>query len=72
MLNPLAPVFEGLRLAVMQGHNLLSAHSQLMRGVQVVDWQPWYLLYAAAWAFGSLALGLMLIQRTQDLFAEYA
>jgi lipopolysaccharide transport system permease protein len=72
MLNPLAPVFEGLRLSVMQGHNLLATHSQLMRGVTVVDWQPWYLLYAAVWAFGSLALGLLLIQRTQDLFAEYA
>jgi ABC-type polysaccharide/polyol phosphate export permease len=72
MLNPLAPIFEGLRLSVMQGHNLLVSHSALMRGATVVDWQPWYLLYSGVWAFGLLAVGLMLIQRTQDLFAEFA
>ena len=72
MLNPLAPIFEGLRLSVMNGHNLFLSHSQLLRGVEVVDWQPWYLLYSAVWAFGSLLLGLVLFQRTQDLFAEFA
>jgi ABC-type polysaccharide/polyol phosphate export permease len=72
MLNPLAPLFEGLRLSVMRGHNLLEPYTQTMRGVDVVAWEPWYLLYSLVWAFGSLALGLVLFQRTQDLFAELA
>jgi ABC-type polysaccharide/polyol phosphate export permease len=72
MLNPLSPIFEGLRLSVMQGHNLLLPYTQMIRGTEVVAWQPWYLAYSALWAFGSLTLGLLLFQRTQDLFAEFA
>jgi ABC-type polysaccharide/polyol phosphate export permease len=72
MFNPLAPVFEGLRLAVMQGHNLLQPYTQVVRGTEIVAWQPWYLAYSIAWAVGSMVLGLWLFQRTQDLFAEYA
>jgi ABC-type polysaccharide/polyol phosphate export permease len=72
MLNPLSPIFEGLRLSVMQGHNLLLPFTQIIRGTEVVAWQPWYLAYSAVWAFGSLGLGLLLFQRTQDLFAEFA
>lgn len=72
MLNPLAPIFEGLSLAVMRGHNLLEPLVITLRGAPVVAWQPWYLAYAAAAALGSVALGLVLFQRTQYLFAEYA
>jgi ABC-type polysaccharide/polyol phosphate export permease len=72
MLNPLAPIFEGLRLSVMHSHNLLQPYTQLVHGTPVVAWQPWYLAYTAAWAVGSLLLGLVLFQRTQDLFAEFA
>ena len=51
MLNPLAPMLEGLRLSIVHDHNLLSP--------LVVDrparepsssWTPWYLAYSAAWA----------------------
>ena len=72
MLNPLAPIFEGLRLSVLHGHNLLQPLTVTLRGAPVTAWEPWYLLYAFAWAGGSLALGLVLFQRTQDLFAEFA
>ena len=72
MLNPLAPIFEGLRLSVMNGHNLLQPYSQLVHGTPVLAWQPWYLAYTGVWAVGSLLLGLILFQRTQDLFAEFA
>jgi ABC-type polysaccharide/polyol phosphate export permease len=72
MLNPLAPIFEGLRLSVMQGHNLLEPLTATIRGATVVAWAPWYLAYTALWAVGTLALGLMLFERTQDLFAEFA
>jgi ABC-type polysaccharide/polyol phosphate export permease len=71
-LNPLTPIFEGLRLAVFQGHNLLEPATAMVRGAAVVAWEPWYLAYATVWAVGSLALGLVLFQRTQYLFAEYA
>lgn len=72
MLNPLAPIFEGLSLAVMRGHNLFEPASRVVRGAPVTTWQPWYLAYSALWAVCSLAFGLVLFQRTQHLFAERA
>jgi ABC-type polysaccharide/polyol phosphate export permease len=72
MLNPLSPLFEGLTLAVMRGHNLLEPLTVTLRGSTFVAWHPWYLLYAAVVSVGSLAAGLVLFQRTQYLFAEYA
>jgi lipopolysaccharide transport system permease protein len=72
MLNPLSPIFEGLRLAVFNGHNLLQPLSQLTRGGMVTAWEPWYLLYGAVWAVGAFLASLVLFQRTQYLFAEYA
>lgn len=72
MLNPLSPIFEGLRLAVMEGHNLLAPLSVVARSGAVVPvWEPWYLLYSAAWSIGGLAFAVVLFQRTQYLFAEY-
>jgi ABC-type polysaccharide/polyol phosphate export permease len=71
MLNPLSPVLEGLRLAVMEGHNLLTPLSVAVRAGVVPVWEPWYLLYSAAWSFGGLAFAVVLFQRTQFLFAEY-
>jgi ABC-type polysaccharide/polyol phosphate export permease len=72
MLNPLAPIFEGLQLAVMRGHNLFEPLSQTLRGATFVVWQPWYLLYSAVWALTTVAGGIHLFRRTQDLFAEFA
>jgi ABC-type polysaccharide/polyol phosphate export permease len=71
MLNPLSPIFEGLRLAVIDGHNLLQPLTEVLKGAPVVVWEPWYLLYSAVWAVGGLALSLVLFERTQFLFAEY-
>lgn len=72
MLNPLGPIFEGLALAVMRGHNLLEPATRVVRGTPVESWHPWYLGYSIVWAVGSLAFGLVLFQRTQHLFAERA
>ena len=72
MLNPLSPIFEGLRLAVFNGHNLLQPLTQLTRSGVVSAWEPWYLLYGAVWAAGAFLGSLVLFQRTQYLFAEYA
>lgn len=71
MLNPLSPIFEGLRLAVMRGHDLLSPLALTTRAGVVPVWEPWYLLYTAVWSLGGLAFALVLFQRTQYLFAEY-
>ena len=71
MLNPLAPILEGLRLAVMEGHNLLTPLVAATGAGAVPAWEPWYLLYSVCWSFGLLAFAVALFQRTQYLFAEY-
>jgi homopolymeric O-antigen transport system permease protein len=71
MLNPLAPLIEGLRLAVTQGHNLLEPLTQLTKHGVAVVWQPWYLAYSAVWAIAGLVASAMLFHRLEFVFAEY-
>jgi ABC-type polysaccharide/polyol phosphate export permease len=68
MLNPLAPILEGIRLAVVEGHDLLRS---LVDPRGVVVWSPWYLAYAGGWALGIAAVGVALFHRLEFLFAEY-
>ena len=72
MLNPLAPLLEGLRLAVVGGHNLLHPLIEINRhGQAVLAWSPWMLVYSAAWAgLGTLGSAL-LFHRLEFVFAEY-
>jgi ABC-type polysaccharide/polyol phosphate export permease len=69
MLNPLAPVLEGLRLAVVHGHDLLlpltSSHGDYL------IWAPWYLGYAALWAIVLLGASAVIFHRSEFVFAEY-
>ncbi len=72
MLNPLAPILEGLRLSIVDHHNL--THSLIVAaasGQEVVVWHPSYLLYSAIWAivlfFGSWAI----FHKLESIFAEY-
>ncbi|HET6232069.1 MAG TPA: ABC transporter permease [Longimicrobiaceae bacterium] len=67
-LNPLTSLLEGLRLSVVDGHNLLTP---LVQG-GVAVWEPWWLAYGAAWAVAGLAVSSILFHRMQILFAEYA
>lgn len=67
MLNPLAPILEGLRLAVVHGHSLLVP---LVEG-GVTVWSPWTLAYSAAWAIGGLLAAALLYERLELSFAEY-
>ena len=69
MLNPLAPVLEGLRLAVVHGHNLL--HPARRRPTGLLVWTPWYLGYAAIWAVGLLGASAVIFHRSEFVFAEY-
>ena len=69
MLNPLAPILEGMRLAVVKGHNLLVPLADAAQGTVV--WDPWYLAYSAAWALGGLFFAALLFHRSEFIFAEY-
>jgi ABC-type polysaccharide/polyol phosphate export permease len=72
MLNPIAPILEGLRLAIFHGHSLLEPFIVVSkRGIEVMTWTPWYLAYSAAWAFGGLAVAAVLFHRAEYAFAEY-
>jgi ABC-type polysaccharide/polyol phosphate export permease len=73
MLNPVAPMLEGLRLAIVEGHNLLQPLALTVPGGEVVTvWQPWYLGYGAVWSIGSLIAAALLFHRFEFVFAEYA
>lgn len=71
MLNPLAPLLEGLRLSLLAGHNLWQPLTVVQHGVAVLAWSPWWLAYSGAWAVGGLVLATALFHRLQYLFAEY-
>ena len=67
MLNPIAPLLEGLRLSVVAHHNLLEP---LAAPTGLPFWQPWHLAYAATWAIGGLFVSLILFHRSERHFAE--
>ncbi|GAB6164113.1 ABC transporter permease [Thermostilla marina] len=72
MLNPLSPMLEGLRLAVIEHHNLLEPLIvQAKNGVRIVAWQPWYLGYAAVWAVLGFFLSWRMFHKLEFVFAEY-
>ena len=73
MLNPLSPALEGLRLSVVEGHNLLAPlFTAAAAGNQVLVWSPWYLLLGLAWSVGAALVGTMIFHRLEPVFAEYA
>ena len=67
MLNPLAPLLEGARLALVHGHDLATP---LLGAHGAVVWSPWFLAYAAAWAVVGLAASMVLFRRAEANFAE--
>ena len=67
MLNPLSPILEGMRLVVVQGHNLLTP---LVHEGSLV-WHPGYLVYAALFAVVALLGSALLFHRSEFVFAEY-
>lgn len=71
MLNPLAPILEGLRLALGEGLNLATTHSMTIDGEVVLVWHPKYLLYSCGWALGGTLMGFSFFHRAEHLFAEY-
>jgi lipopolysaccharide transport system permease protein len=69
MLNPLAPLLEGLRLAIAEGHNLMIAVIDPATGILL--WSPWHLAYSAAFAVIGLMACTVVFHRSQYRFAEY-
>lgn len=73
MLNPLSPILEGVRLSVVEGHNLaVPLVTTEAGGDQFLTWSPWYLAYSTLWAIGGLIGGARLFHRFEFVFAEYA
>jgi ABC-type polysaccharide/polyol phosphate export permease len=73
MLNPLAPLLEGLRLSIVEGHSLLQTLEVAGRsGSTILVWTPLYLVYSAVWALVSFVGSLLLFRRASSAFAEFA
>lgn len=72
MLNPLAPILEGLRLAVVEHHGLLHVlTASTAAGVEMHLWHPGWLVYSAVWAVGGLLFCWRMFHRLEFLYAEY-
>jgi ABC-type polysaccharide/polyol phosphate export permease len=67
MLNPLSPILEGLRLAVVDGHNLARP---LLVGAATA-WSPADLLYTVVVTLVALVGSALLFHRSEFVFAEY-
>ncbi len=72
MLNPLAPILEGIRLSVIEGHNLLIPLThELNTGGSFIVWSPMYLIYSTAWALFGFFASVLLFHRLEFVFAEF-
>lgn len=67
MLNPVAPILEGLRHTVVYHQNLMSP---LTAPDGSVFWHPYYLGYSMVWAIGGLLLASLIFHRSERRFAE--
>lgn len=68
MLNPVSPILEGLRLSVVEHHDLART---MLAPAGFVVWHPWYLMYSAVWAFGGLFASALFFHRAERRFAEF-
>jgi ABC-type polysaccharide/polyol phosphate export permease len=71
MLNPITPILEGLRLAVVEHHNLFTPLTTSAAAGPIVVWEPWYLLYSAAVAIVGLVVSALIFHHAEALYAEY-
>jgi lipopolysaccharide transport system permease protein len=72
MLNPLSPFLEGLRLCVVEGHNLLEPLTTVGAGGHTyLVWTPWHLAYGLLWSVGGFLASSLFFHRLEFLFAEF-
>lgn len=67
-LNPLTPLLEGARLALVNGHDL---RESLVSASGAVVWAPSHLAYAAVWSIGGLLVSAIIFRRASGRFAEF-
>jgi ABC-type polysaccharide/polyol phosphate export permease len=72
MLNPLSPIVEGFRLAIVEGHNLLQPLVAVKAGQAIMAWSPWYLASSCAWATIGFAAAVLGFHRAEFRFVEVA
>ena len=70
-LNPLTGILEGLRLAVVDGRDLLHPIAIVVKGVERQVWNPWELVYSAVCAVGILLGSTLMFRQLQPLFAFF-
>ena len=70
-INPLTGILEGLRLAVVDGRDLMHPIMGMVKGVERPIWNPWELVYSAVCAVSILVGSTLMFRRLQPLFAEY-
>lgn len=70
-LNPVAPLVEGFRLAIIEGHNLAEPLRVVEAGRLVELWHPGALLGVAGLTAAGGVLAVALFRRMQYLFAEF-
>lgn len=68
MLNPVAPLLEGLRLVIVQGQNLLQP---AFDANHAIIWHPAFLLYAALFSVCGLLFAWRYFHKNEKLYAEY-
>lgn len=68
MLNPVAPLLEGIRLVVVRGHNLLTP---LNDAAGNMVWRPEFLLYSALLALFGLLFAWRYFHLKEKVYAEY-
>lgn len=72
MLNPLAPILEGLRLAIFEQHNLLQVWIATgPHGQSFIAWHPAYLAVALLWAVPGTALAWFVFHKLEMIYAEH-
>ncbi|MBQ4144919.1 MAG: ABC transporter permease [Thermoguttaceae bacterium] len=68
LLNPVAPLLEGLRLSIVRGHDLLQP---LYDAQGVLEWHPGFLLYSAVFSVLCLLISWRYFHLKEKLYAEF-
>jgi len=69
---PLSPFIQGLDMAMVRGHSLLSTVTLASRKGDVVVWSGWMLAYTVLSSLFVLGAGLLVFRRQSGRFAEMA